>query len=277
MRDLARSSLAAMRSLRQARQQLSGFLLRHGCHHDRPAWTLMHRLWLAGLRFKQPANYTVLKDCIATIKAATARRDRLTDTGHSRGCTRPDQFVQRSDLDTQVAFLDGQIGPDILQQFRLHHYPARMRMEKGQNVEGPRADHQIRSIDPEPAQFRQKLNIELNRINRWKSEEMDTRTTIEAEGLHAKFHSVSEVYRLTQRISHPLPTQVTKSAFAVGDLRCAPAAKVAFTLFASGEAATTGSARLFHLTSVMCRSAASPNRVSMLGKHFQPGNVVEHG
>jgi len=78
MRDLVRARLAAVRSLRQARQQLSGFLLRHGCHYNRSAWTLMHRRWLAGLRFEQPAHHIVLEDCIATIEAATARRDRLT-------------------------------------------------------------------------------------------------------------------------------------------------------------------------------------------------------
>src|SRR3954452_9875770 len=37
----------------------------------------MHRRWLAGLRFEQPAHHLVLEDCIATIEAATARRDRL--------------------------------------------------------------------------------------------------------------------------------------------------------------------------------------------------------
>jgi transposase len=78
VRDLVRARLAAVRSLRQARQQLSGFLLRHGHHYSRPAWTLMHRRWLAGLRFEQPAHHIVLEDCIATIEAATARRDRLT-------------------------------------------------------------------------------------------------------------------------------------------------------------------------------------------------------
>jgi transposase len=78
VRDLVRARLAAVRSLRQARQQLSGFLLRHGCHYSRSAWTLMHRRWLAGLRFEQPAHHIVLEDCIATIEAATARRDRLT-------------------------------------------------------------------------------------------------------------------------------------------------------------------------------------------------------
>lgn len=39
IRDLVRARLAAVRSLRQARQQLSGFLLRHGRHYHRPAWS----------------------------------------------------------------------------------------------------------------------------------------------------------------------------------------------------------------------------------------------
>jgi transposase len=77
IRDLVRARLAAVRTLRQARQQLSGFLLRHGHHYNRPAWTLLHRRWLAGLRFEQAAHHTVLEDCIAAIEAATARRDRL--------------------------------------------------------------------------------------------------------------------------------------------------------------------------------------------------------
>jgi transposase len=77
IRDLVRARQAAVRALRQARQQLSGFLLRHGHHYHRPAWTQMHRRWLAGLRFEQPAHHLVLEDCIATIEAAAARRDRL--------------------------------------------------------------------------------------------------------------------------------------------------------------------------------------------------------
>src|SRR5215813_10429530 len=43
MRDLVRARLDAVRALRCARQQLSGFLLRHGCHYGRPAWTKLHR------------------------------------------------------------------------------------------------------------------------------------------------------------------------------------------------------------------------------------------
>jgi len=77
MRDLVRARLAAVRTLRQAGQQLSGFLLRQGCHYHRPAWTVMHRRWLAGLKFEQPVHYIVMEDCIAAVEAATARRDRL--------------------------------------------------------------------------------------------------------------------------------------------------------------------------------------------------------
>jgi transposase len=70
VRDLVRARLAAVRSLRQARQQLSGFLLRHGRHYNRPAWTLMHRRWMAGLRFEQAAHHIVLEDCIAAVEEA---------------------------------------------------------------------------------------------------------------------------------------------------------------------------------------------------------------
>ena len=77
IRDLVRARLAAVRTLRKARQQLSGFLLRQGCHYGQQAWTLLHRRWLAGLQFKQPVHYIVLEDCLEAVDAATARRDRL--------------------------------------------------------------------------------------------------------------------------------------------------------------------------------------------------------
>jgi transposase len=77
IRDLVRARLAAVRTLRTARQQLSGFLLRHDHHYNRPAWTLMHRRWLASLRFDQALHHIVLEDCLAAVEAATERRDRL--------------------------------------------------------------------------------------------------------------------------------------------------------------------------------------------------------
>ena len=63
MRDLVRARLDAVHAVRRTRQQLSGFLLRQGCHYRRPAWTKLHRPhgtspWaegsrLAGLKFEQ--------------------------------------------------------------------------------------------------------------------------------------------------------------------------------------------------------------------------------
>ena len=78
MRDLVRARLDAVHALRRARQQLSGFLLRHGFHYSRPAWTKLHRRWLAGLKFEQAIHHLVLEDYIAAVEAAQARRDRLT-------------------------------------------------------------------------------------------------------------------------------------------------------------------------------------------------------
>jgi transposase len=78
MRDLVRARLDAVHALRRARQQLSGFLLRHGCHYGRPAWTMLHRRWLAGLKFEQAVLHLVLEDYVQAVEAAAARRDRLT-------------------------------------------------------------------------------------------------------------------------------------------------------------------------------------------------------
>jgi transposase len=78
MRDLVRARLDAVHALRRVRQQLSGFLLRQGCHYGRPAWTKLHRRWLAGLKFEQAVHHLVLEDYIQAVEAAEARRDRLT-------------------------------------------------------------------------------------------------------------------------------------------------------------------------------------------------------
>ena len=77
IRDLVRARLAAVRTLRKARQQRSGFLLRRGRHYGQKAWTHLHRRWLAGLKFEQPVHYIVLEDCLEAVDAATARLDRL--------------------------------------------------------------------------------------------------------------------------------------------------------------------------------------------------------
>jgi transposase len=78
MRDLVRARTAAMEAVRRARQQLQGFLLRHGrVFAGRKTWSPAHRRWLAGLRFEHPAQQVVLQEQIDTIDEAERRRDRL--------------------------------------------------------------------------------------------------------------------------------------------------------------------------------------------------------
>jgi hypothetical protein len=52
--------------------------LRQRCHYGRPAWTKLHRRWLAGLKFDQAVHHIVLEDYIAAVEVAQIRRDRLT-------------------------------------------------------------------------------------------------------------------------------------------------------------------------------------------------------
>lgn len=78
MRDLVRARAGAVRALRRTRQQLTGFLLRHGHVRHGNNWTLAHRRWLSTIRFDHPAGQIVLQDYIHAVEDAEARRDRLT-------------------------------------------------------------------------------------------------------------------------------------------------------------------------------------------------------
>lgn len=79
MRDLIRARLAAVRAVRTARQQLSGFLLRHERTYGagRRAWTKAHRGWLADQSFRQPAQQIVLEESIEAVRLAELRLDRV--------------------------------------------------------------------------------------------------------------------------------------------------------------------------------------------------------
>src|ERR1700693_5135350 len=79
MRDLIRARLAAVRTVRTARQQLSAFLLRHERVYPagRTAWTKAHRGWLADQCFAQPAQQIVLEENIEAVRLGEQRRDRI--------------------------------------------------------------------------------------------------------------------------------------------------------------------------------------------------------
>jgi transposase len=78
MRDLIRARGAAVRDVRRTRQQLQGFLLRHGHSYARKRWTGPHRRWMAGLSFTHVAHRVVMEDAINAIERAEQRRDALT-------------------------------------------------------------------------------------------------------------------------------------------------------------------------------------------------------
>jgi transposase len=79
VRELVRAREAAMEDLREKRQHLQSFLLRHGRVYPglRP-WTQVHARWLSSLTFAHPAQYLVLREYRQSIEDAEARLERLT-------------------------------------------------------------------------------------------------------------------------------------------------------------------------------------------------------
>src|SRR5918911_2406713 len=79
VRELVRAREAAMADLRQKRQHLQAFLLRHGrSFPGRKPWTRAHARWLAELSFEHPAQYLVLREDRQAIADAATRLERLT-------------------------------------------------------------------------------------------------------------------------------------------------------------------------------------------------------
>jgi transposase len=79
MRDLVRARQTAVQTVRRCRQQLSGFLLRHGQAYDgKKAWTRSYRLWLARLRFEHPAQQ-ICRPCMPRTNqgSAACQRERV--------------------------------------------------------------------------------------------------------------------------------------------------------------------------------------------------------
>ena len=79
VRELVRAREAAMADLREKRQHLQSFLLRHGrVFPGRQPWTRAHARWLSELAFEHPAQYLVLREYRQAIEDAEARLERLT-------------------------------------------------------------------------------------------------------------------------------------------------------------------------------------------------------
>jgi transposase len=80
MRDLVRGRQDAIHAQRKARQQLGGFLLRHGFRYSgKCAWTLAHRRWMAEIKMPHPSQQVILEDYVHSVEECTQRVHRLTD------------------------------------------------------------------------------------------------------------------------------------------------------------------------------------------------------
>jgi transposase len=80
MRDLVRGRQDAIDAQRKVRQQLGGFLLRHGLRYPgKCAWTSAHRRWLAGIKMPHPAQQIMLQEYIHNVEECTQRVHRLTE------------------------------------------------------------------------------------------------------------------------------------------------------------------------------------------------------
>ncbi|MCO5063358.1 MAG: IS110 family transposase [Rhizobiaceae bacterium] len=84
MRDLVRTRQDAVCSLRRARQQLGGFLLRHGRVYTRTEkrWGTVHKRWIRDQKFAHEPQGLVLEDYFRTMEQAQLRIVEITARIH---------------------------------------------------------------------------------------------------------------------------------------------------------------------------------------------------
>lgn len=81
MRDLERARDDAKKAERTARHQLDKFLLRHGrVWSGKTKWTRSHWDWIGQQEFAEVAQRRVHDDYVSTVRQATERVNRLTDS-----------------------------------------------------------------------------------------------------------------------------------------------------------------------------------------------------
>ena len=78
MRDLVRARSAAVEAQRAHRQQVSGFMLKHGRVFQRPkAWTMRYLRWLQEQKFDHPAHQIALQEMVEAVRISKERVERL--------------------------------------------------------------------------------------------------------------------------------------------------------------------------------------------------------
>jgi transposase len=78
VRDLVRARHAASKDLKQARQRIKSFLLKHAANsYSAKSWTARHRQWLAGRRFPHEAQQIAFQSYLNAMEQALSRRTEL--------------------------------------------------------------------------------------------------------------------------------------------------------------------------------------------------------
>jgi len=78
MRDLVRARQDAVKAERVAKQQLKGFLLRHGIKNAGPGdWKPSYMKWLAGIKMPNPTQQIVLQDYLNAVIDCSERKMRF--------------------------------------------------------------------------------------------------------------------------------------------------------------------------------------------------------
>ena len=78
MRDLVRARQDAVKAERVAKQQLQGFLLRHGIKNAGPGdWKPSYMKWLAGIKMPNPTQQIVLQDYLNAVIDCSERKMRF--------------------------------------------------------------------------------------------------------------------------------------------------------------------------------------------------------
>ena len=78
MRDLVRTRIAAMETVKKYRQHLGGFLLRHGRIYPRKTnWGKTHIRWIREQKFGHPAHHILIEENLAAIRDSQERLARL--------------------------------------------------------------------------------------------------------------------------------------------------------------------------------------------------------
>ena len=78
MRDLVRARAAAVEALRVHRQQVSGFMLKHGRVYPRKkGWTMRYQRWLQEQRFDHAAHQIALQEMVEAVRVSGERVKRL--------------------------------------------------------------------------------------------------------------------------------------------------------------------------------------------------------